>query len=100
MCIQLFAEPGNYRHSRWVFIFCLDWLAYGIGGDFTEYDRADSWICDKCKEELKPGKVKATYLGGSFEVELMRCPRCGNVFISEDLALGKMLEVEKELEDK
>ena len=58
------------------------------------------WICDKCKKELELQKVKVSYLGGNFEVELMRCPNCKAVFIGEDLALGKMLEVEKGLEDK
>lgn len=58
------------------------------------------WICDKCKEKLVLRKVKVSYLGGNFEVELMKCPQCNNVFIGEDLALGKMLEVEKGLEDK
>ena len=58
------------------------------------------WICDKCKEKLLLEKVKVSYLGGNFEVELMKCPKCNNVFIGEDLALGKMLEVEKGLEDK
>lgn len=58
------------------------------------------WICDKCKEKLVLQKVKVAYLGGNFEVELMKCPKCNNVFIGEDLALGKMLEVEKGLEDK
>lgn len=58
------------------------------------------WICDKCKEKLVLRTVKVAYLGGNFEVELMQCPQCNNVFIGEDLALGKMLEVEKGLEDK
>lgn len=58
------------------------------------------WICDKCNKELILNKVKVSYLGGNFEVELMKCPECGAVFIGEDLALGKMLEVEKGLEDK
>jgi hypothetical protein len=30
----------------------------------------------------------------------MQCPQCKMVIINEDLALGKMLEVEKGLEDK
>jgi len=30
----------------------------------------------------------------------MKCPVCSMVFIEEDLAMGKMLEVEKGLEDK
>ncbi len=48
--------------------------------------------------ELK--QVSVLYLGGRFEVELMQCPQCKMVIINEDLALGKMLEVEKGLEDK
>lgn len=58
------------------------------------------WICDKCKEKLVLSNVKVAYLGGNFEVELLKCPRCSNVFIGEELALGRMLEVEKGLEDK
>ena len=58
------------------------------------------WICDKCKERLVLRKVKVSYLRGDFEVELLKCPCCNQVFIGEDLALGKMLEVEKALEDK
>lgn len=65
-----------------------------------ENEQKLSWICDKCKKPLQMSKVKVAYLGGSFEVELMKCPDCGSVFISEELALGKMLEVEKGLEDK
>ncbi len=58
------------------------------------------WICAKCQKELVEEKVKVKYLDGNFEVELLKCPECNHVFISEDLALGKMLEVEKGLEDK
>lgn len=58
------------------------------------------WLCDKCKKELVQKKVKVRYLEGNFEVELTKCPDCNMVFINEELALGKMLEVEKELEDK
>ena len=59
-----------------------------------------AWICDKCKEKLVFGKVKASYLSGNFEVDLLRCPVCHSVYVGEELALGKMLEVEKTLEDK
>ena len=58
------------------------------------------WLCDKCKKGLEIKKVKVSYLGGNFEVELFKCSSCNIVFIGEDLALGQMLEVEKELEDK
>ncbi|HTY98897.1 MAG TPA: hypothetical protein VMB75_03635 [Rhodocyclaceae bacterium] len=56
--------------------------------------------CARCQRPLEPGKVKASYLGNSFEVELLRCPGCGFVYVPEALALGKMLQVEQALEDK
>jgi len=49
---------------------------------------------------LEMGKVEASYLGQSFPVELPRCPSCGFVYVSEELALGRMLKVEQALEDK
>lgn len=61
---------------------------------------ATVWMCDKCQKALVSQKVKVRYLEGNFEVELLKCPHCNMVFISEDLALGKILEVEKSLEDK
>lgn len=58
------------------------------------------WMCDKCHQSLVTQKVKVRYLEGNFEVDLLKCPICNMVLISEDLALGKILEVEKSLEDK
>ncbi|NLW80120.1 MAG: DNA-binding protein, partial [Desulfovibrionales bacterium] len=46
------------------------------------------------------GKVELTYLGNAFHVELPVCPRCGAVYIYEELALGRIREVEQLLEDK
>lgn len=57
-------------------------------------------MCGKCGCALEPGKVTVEYLGNRFPVELPRCPSCGLVFVPEDLALGKMLDVEQALEDK
>lgn len=58
------------------------------------------WLCSKCGGPLKEGPVKAAYLGGNFDIELLECPVCKNVLITEELVLGQMLEVEKSLEDK
>lgn len=58
------------------------------------------WVCNKCHKELVSKKVQVRYLEGVFDVELLKCPECNVVFIDEGLALGKMLEVEKGLEDK
>jgi rubredoxin len=58
------------------------------------------WVCSRCELPLETGKVNVSYLGSMFPVDLYRCPRCGQVFIPEELAGGKMAEVEKLLEDK
>ena len=58
------------------------------------------WLCAKCGEPLVPGKVTVAYLGSAYPVDLLKCPKCGLVFVPEELALGRMVEVEKSLEDK
>lgn len=57
-------------------------------------------VCGKCKVPLKNSKVIISYLGNNFPVELLKCPQCDLVYIPESLAVGKMLQVEKTLEDK
>jgi len=61
---------------------------------------AGSVLCGLCQQPLEPATVPVAYLGSAFPVTLLKCPTCGQVFIPEDLALGKMAEVEKMLEDK
>jgi len=61
---------------------------------------ATAWQCNPCRLPLQPAKVTVTYLGGSFNVELMACAGCGFILVPESLAVGKMLEVEQLLEDK
>jgi hypothetical protein len=41
-----------------------------------------------------------SYLGSAYPVDLWKCPTCDLVPVPEDLALAKMIEVEKALEDK
>ena len=57
-------------------------------------------ICASCDVELSPKTVTLSYMNGSFPVELLSCPKCGFTYIPEELAVGKMLRVEKALEDK
>ena len=54
----------------------------------------------KSSRALEVGPIEASYLGQTFPVELPRCPSCGFVYVSEELASGKMLKVEQALEDK
>lgn len=58
------------------------------------------WECSKCGGGLQKGKVTVSYLGNDFVVEEWKCPACGLVLITEELALGQMAEVEQNLEDK
>jgi len=57
-------------------------------------------ICCKCRKELKPVKTYFNYLGHSYYADILRCPDCGEVYIPEELAKGRMTEVEMMLEDK
>lgn len=59
-----------------------------------------NWTCEPCGEKLRPGKVELCYLNSVFQVELPVCPKCSAVLIFEELATGRMLEVERLLEDK
>ncbi|NLH81630.1 MAG: hypothetical protein GX458_12400 [Phyllobacteriaceae bacterium] len=61
---------------------------------------ATTLVCLACDVPLEIGRVTASYLGQSFPVDLPRCPRCGFVWVSEEIASGKMLKVEQALEDK
>lgn len=56
--------------------------------------------CMSCQVPLEPGQVELVYLGASFSVELPVCPCCGFALISEELAVGRMNEAERLLEDK
>lgn len=58
------------------------------------------WICDRCKVKLEPIDAQFKYLGHLFRHKIPRCPRCGLFFIPEELARGRMREVETALEDK
>ena len=61
---------------------------------------ARTWKCGKCNKELVMKKAVLTYLGHSVAHELPTCPKCGRVFIPEELAEGRMAEFEQLLEDK
>ena len=57
-------------------------------------------ICDKCKVEMTEHEAEFSYLNRSFRHKVSRCPKCGQVYIPEKLAAGRMSEVEKLLEEK
>lgn len=61
---------------------------------------AAGWVCGKCSVPLEIRQVEVAYMGSKYPVDLPRCPRCGLVFIPEQVAVGTMAEVEQLLEDK
>ena len=58
------------------------------------------WICAKCGKQLNWNRVKVQYLGSVFSMDLLKCPMCSMVMVTEEKALGVMAEAEKVLEDK
>jgi len=63
-------------------------------------EEAQQWTCDACGQPMVMREVVFLYLNGTFHVDLPACPECDLVFINEELATGKMAEVEGILEDK
>ncbi len=59
-----------------------------------------SWECAQCGCPLTVGPVTVSYMGNDFSTELARCPECRMAMISESVAMGKMAQVERILEDK
>jgi Fe-S oxidoreductase len=58
-------------------------------------------VCRSCDNgELGFFKNHVEYLGSRFDVVLPQCRHCGKIYISPDIARGRMAEVEKILEDK
>ncbi len=57
-------------------------------------------LCSRHQVPLEPGRVALTYQGHTFPVDTLRCPVCGLALIPEEMAKGRMLEVEQTLEEK
>ena len=69
-------------------------------GKSTSEEEESQLICGKCKVPLQMEKVTLTYLKHQMKHDFPKCPKCGQVYISEDIVNGKMKEVETTLEDK
>ena len=57
-------------------------------------------ICGRCRVELREEQASFSYLGNTFSAPMPKCPECGQVFVSEQVAKGRMAEVEAMLESK
>ncbi|MPM15785.1 hypothetical protein SDC9_62157 [bioreactor metagenome] len=68
--------------------------------NYYEIENMGKLTCCKCKVPLVKTSATFSYLDNAFPVELPVCPKCGFVYVPEELALGKVLSVERALEDK
>lgn len=57
-------------------------------------------ICARCNVRLEPKKTAFQYMNYEFYEELPCCPRCGQVYLDEQIVRGKMHQAEIEVEDK
>lgn len=57
-------------------------------------------MCSRCQCPLELIELRITYLDRHFTHKVPRCPKCGQVFIPQELAEGKMSQLEKSLEEK
>jgi RNase P subunit RPR2 len=57
-------------------------------------------ICELCDVPMVPLEAQFSYLKRTFRHAVLRCPKCGQVYVSEDTAGGRMKDVETALEDK
>ena len=67
---------------------------------YYSLDADQHLICHKCSVRLIKGRAVFKYLDNAFPVELPVCPVCGFIYVPEELAMGRVLSVEKVLEDK
>ena len=57
-------------------------------------------ICTRCNAPLEKSETKFDYLGHKFTHQAPKCPICGMAYVSEELVLGHIAEIETMLEDK
>lgn len=57
-------------------------------------------LCTKCNVHLELIKCKFKYLNTELYSEVPRCPKCKQVYLSEELVKERIHEVEASLEGK
>jgi len=109
---EFLPEGSGYRLIR---AYCHRMIVPGAGGadqppaqasgqvnrvDQTYVPESGTWRCTGCDAPLSANQVTVSYLGSVFTISLLTCPACGLTLVPEELALGRMAEVEQILEDK
>ena len=71
-----------------------------MGGKPAYTENQNGMMCARCGVQLEKIETRFEYLGHKFTNLAPKCPVCGMVYISEELVLGRIAEVETMLEDK
>ena len=59
----------------------------------------EKWHCFKCGVEMAEDRVSMEYLGTTQDIEGIRCPKCGVVYLLEETA-EKVNNAEQMIETK
>jgi len=57
-------------------------------------------ICVKCNIPLEKSKTNFKYLNHEMHADVLKCPSCGQVYLSEEMVKDRIVKVETSLEDK
>lgn len=57
-------------------------------------------LCIKCNRKLEEAKAKFNYLNREMHSDVLKCPNCGQVYLSEQLVEDRIRQIESALEDK
>lgn len=57
-------------------------------------------VCTKCSIMLEPAISKFSYMGHEMQSEVLKCPKCGQVYLDEKTVTEKVKHIEEALEDK
>ena len=58
------------------------------------------WYCFKCKEKMEETEIELVYMEIEGKQAGLRCPKCGVSYITEEIAVDKMVRGEKMIEEK
>jgi uncharacterized protein with PIN domain len=57
-------------------------------------------VCAKCNVELEKDRTNFRYLGHELHADVLKCPSCGQVYLSEEMVKDRIVKAESSLEDK
>lgn len=59
----------------------------------------EQWYCFKCDEAVVEADITASYLGITWEIKGLKCPKCGASYLTEEAATV-VVKGEEEIEAK